>query len=316
MPKSGERRAAIVAGIIVPDHVAPVLERRYRDFVSTLEPSERLNGEPKGNRLCYKHRKAFAEMLGRFAMSVALTPFTLDLTDLTPEQAAPNAKIAESIREWIPQMKHDAPKDGLEHLARQVENLSVNQAHRLYCLANCFREAISAAVAFFSTGENEPSWESLSFEVDRTHPKPGNREEQAFTKIIGGWLWAWTETWPIPLIREIHTPDLLVMRKYAHGDVGLNVRQLLHGNVHWHDSATNWGIQVADMAASIIGEAIRRPTAYEAVRPNVKLMRACPYESFRGPGLIVGDKRNTEVLAWYRPLVEAVRAEHHRFYGH
>jgi hypothetical protein len=311
---AGPRRAGVVAGLIVPDHVLAELEKKYRDFASTLEPSERVKGEPKGFRFCYRHKKQFAELLGRFIYRVALAPFTFDLSSLEGDHANPNARSAEAIREWIPKMEHEEPRKRLELLAKQFERLSVNQAHRLYSLANGFREAIWAAVSFFATGPNEASWEKLYFEVDRVHTKPNNREEQVFSGLIGAWLYAWSEVMPLQLIAEVHKPNLLLFKKYGkNGHLDLN--PMLVGNIQFVNSADRWGVQVADISAAIIGDAVRNPTKYESVVPYVKLMRACPYITPRGPGLLVADKNDAEVLKWYEPLSKAVALDRKRFYS-
>src|SRR3954454_11757882 len=81
LPRSrNEHRVGIVAALAVPDHVMPELERKYRDFASTLEANERVNGEPKGSRLCYKHRKTFGETVGRFIYRIIFSPVTFDLS--------------------------------------------------------------------------------------------------------------------------------------------------------------------------------------------------------------------------------------------
>jgi len=311
---AGPRRAGVVAGLVVPDHVAPELERKYRDFASTLEPKERVKGEPKGSRLCYRHRKQFAELLGRFIYRIALAPFTFDLSSLEGDHANPNARSAEAIREWIPKMEHEESRKRLELLARQFEHLSVNQAHRLYSLANGFREAIWAAVQFFATGPNEASWEKLHFEVDRVHTQPNNREEQVFSGLIGAWLYAWSEVIPLQMIAEIHTPNLLLFKKYGKGG-HIDLNPMLVGNIQFVNSADSWGVQLADISAAIIGDAVRNPTRYQSVLPYVKLMRACPYITARGPGLLVADKSDAEVLKWYEPLSKAVAADRKRFYS-
>jgi len=310
----GPRRAGIVAALVIPDHVAPELERKYRDFSSTLEANERVKGEPKGSRLCYRHKKQFAELLGRFIYRIALAPFTFDLSSLEGDHATPNARSAEAIREWIPKMEHEEPKKRLELLARQFERLSANQAHRLYSLANGFREAIWAAVSFFATGPNESSRDKLHFKVDRVHTQPNNREEQVFSGLIGAWLYAWSEIIPLQLVAEIHTPDLLIFKKYGK-DGHLNLNPMLVGNIQFVDSADSWGVQIADISAAIIGDAVRHPAQYRSVMPFVKLMRACPYATSRGPGLLVADKTDAEVLKWYEPLRKALAVDRKRFYS-
>jgi hypothetical protein len=60
-------------------------------------------------------------------------------------------------------------------LARQYRNLSLNQALRIYSLANCIRVALDHAILFLSSRGHEKAWEAVRFEIDRVqvHPNKG-----------------------------------------------------------------------------------------------------------------------------------------------
>lgn len=276
LPRSDEHRYGVIAALAVPDPVAPELEKRYRDFASTLEANERVNGEPKGARFCYEHRKKFGDMLGRFIYRIVFTPLTFDLSSLTGDRAEPKNKMVQALLDWVPKMKHEAPRERIALMAKQMANLSTPQIHRLYSLAAAFREVLAASITFLASGENESSWEHLRFEVDRVQKQANGREEQLFSGLIGAWLYAWSEKLPVQMITEVHTDDLLIFKKYG-DEGGLNLAPMLIDNIHWKNSADSWGIQVADIAATIVADAVREPTSYRAVKPFIKLMRACPF---------------------------------------
>lgn len=305
-----QHRAAVVACLAVPDDVAPELERRYRDFASTLERDERVNGEPKGARLCERHKKMFGDLLRRFSHRISLTPVTIDLSVLSGTAYASIAGgMAETLREWVPKMKHDGPREHLSLLARQSENLSADQALRIFALAICFREALHHAVLFLSHGEFEKSWEDLRFIMDRVHTKPNSREEQVFSIMVLGWLTAWSDTEPVTTIKEIHTSTHPIIRKYATGD-GLELGSMLRDQVEWRDSASEWGLQVVDMAAAIVGDAVKNPSVPSAVRAFARVMRASFYSHRRGPGLFTPNPSAEETYVdKYRPLADAMRVD-------
>jgi hypothetical protein len=314
VPRDGAtHRAAVIVSIAVPDHVIPILRRRFLDFASTLEKNERENGEPKGARLCITHQLAFGDMLRRLRTSIILTPVTLDLSILSgSEYASLGSGMADAIRDWIPRMLHDGPKDRLDLLARQASNLSDNQTLRAFALAYCFKKTLDHAVMFLSHGEFERSWNDLHFVVDRVHTQPASREEQVFSILVLSWLAAWSESDPIALIREIHTPGHTLVRKYS-GEGGLDLGLILRDRIEWHDSRSNWGLQVADMAAAIIGKAVQNPASGAAAKPFVKVMRASCLTPARALNVFSPDLNTaTDYVEKYQPLVDAMIADRDR----
>jgi hypothetical protein len=310
---AAQHRASSIVCLAVPDHVASELERRYHDFASTLEQDERVNGEPKGSRLCDRHRKAFGDLLRRFAGQISLTPVTIDLSVLSGTAYASIAQgMADTLLEWVPIMKHDTPRENLKLLARQSKNLSQNQALRIFALAICFQEALQQAILYLSCGQFEQSWENLRFVVDRVHTKAESREEQVFSLMVLGWLAAWSETRPLMTIEEIHTPNHLIERKYGEDD-GLELGRMLRDRIEWRDSASEWGLQIADMAAAIVGEAARNPTVPSATRAFARVMRSSFYVHTRGPGLFTPNPfAGEKYLDKYQPLADAMRDDQQR----
>ncbi|HEX7679261.1 MAG TPA: DUF3800 domain-containing protein [Thermoanaerobaculia bacterium] len=300
-----DHRAGVVVGLAIPDHIAPLLERKFRDFASTLEQDERVNGEPKGSPLCYRHRKAFAELMRRFEGRIALMPATLLLSDLVADHAAPAGKMANALREIAPGMAAASLTERLQLAASQVGNLSDSQTLRLYTLANALREVLAASIQFLVFGEDDASWEHVSFEIDSPTRQPNSREHQIFETIVGGWLYAWSEKFPLQL-SPLHTPQLTVIRKYADHQ-GFNLNKLLAGNIKWRNSADSWGIQIADMAAATIGKALAHSDDQREVRIYEKLMRVSFHPYSRGPGLIVLNVDNPMIEERYGPLAAAVR---------
>ncbi|HEY0159235.1 MAG TPA: DUF3800 domain-containing protein [Thermoanaerobaculia bacterium] len=306
-------RVGVVVGVAIADHVRSELERRFRDFTSTLERHERVNGEPKGARLCAEHQKAFGNLLRRFRHGIMVTPVTLDLSMLvgTP-YASPGAGMAAAVRDWIPRMKHEPPKQRMEELARQMENLSDNQALRAFALAYCFRQILEYAMTLMAHGEFAASWEDLEFVVDRVHKQANSREEQVFTIAVMSWLSAWIEIRPIGLIQEIHTASHPIVRKYVLPE-GLELGSLMRDRIRWENSAASWGLQVADMAAAIIGAAVQDPTNTAAARAFVGVMRASHLSPSHALNVFSPDPDVDESsLDKYQPLGDALATDQRR----
>lgn len=185
-------------------------------------------------------------------------------------------------------------------------NLSSSQILRLYALANAFGEVIASSISYLAFDENEAAWNELAFVIDRVHQRANSREEQVFETILAGWLAGWSDLSSFGLrLSSRHTSDLTVMRKYCSVE-GFDLYGLLRGNMHWQTSSETWGLQVADMAAAIIGHAVSRSSDPREVRVYEKLMRASFYPFFRGPGVIALDEENPVIKRQYGPLTAAV----------
>jgi Protein of unknown function (DUF3800) len=308
-----QRRAAVVVGVAVPDHVYPELRKRYLDFASTLEPDERVNGEPKGSRLCYKHRMAFGDVIRRMQGDIAITPVTLDLAALGPNNTNFAELTAKKSVAWLDKMETPQAREDLLLLGRQLRNLSDEQALRLYCLAHCMWKSLHHTLMFLSFGEYEQSWHDIHFIVDRVQTKPNAREEVVFNQILKGWFMAWGRTNPLWLLDEIHTKNHVVVQKYVIGPKALNAGPLLDNRVHWLDSRDDVGLQIADMAAAVITGALRDVWSPRTLTPFAKVMRGSFYGYKCGPGLFTlsGDDGEAVVNAYW-PLCEAMRIDQSR----
>ncbi len=272
-------------GVAVSDLIYDELRNEFKNFVARLTPPECLQGEPKGSLLSYEHRVEFCNILARYD-GVSLTPVTLDLSSLSRQgEVVITERMYEMLCEWAGKMLYPGGRDGLLLIARQYRNLSVNQALRIYSLANCIREALEHAIIFFSNRGHEKSWDNVVFEVDRVQVRPNSREEKVFSLMVLGWLTGWSRTRPIILIKEIHTRDHPFVKNYDRPE-GIDFGKLVRGRIRWVDSRDSWGVQIADIAATIVSQA-----AYALddrgglVSLYGALMRSSYYGPWRGPGL-------------------------------
>jgi hypothetical protein len=163
-----------------------------------------------------------------------------------------------------------------------------------------------------SYGEFEDSWKDLHFVVDRIHTRMGSREEQVFSILVLSWLSAWSESEPIALIREIHSPSHTIVRKYR-GQQGLDLGLILRDRLEWKDSKSSWGLQIADMAAAIIGKAVQDPASPTVMKPFINVMRATCSAPANALNVFTPDLEGpVDYLDKYQPLVDAMLADQRR----
>jgi hypothetical protein len=164
-------------------------------------------------------------------------------------------------------------------------NLSVEQVLRIETWSRCLYEAIYHAILFLSHGRYANAWESVRIEIDPVHPRRGNRKERVINIMLFAWMMAWAVRQPFTTIDGVHTPDLPVVRNFMCDD-GVVLSELIRPNLHWPSSSESEGLQLADIAATIVHRAVMSPLDDTAVHLFGRLMRSSPFGHARGPGLI------------------------------
>ena len=239
---------------VLPESALDDVFRRFQDFTATLSPIECHKGEPKGARLTDANRLAFCELAAN-CKDLMLAVTMLDITPLAKMDATTlRASIIQRLNGVASQCRYETMRNEVTLLAKQVGNLSVPQTLRLAATARCVMRAINHAVVRFAADGYRPCWNTMSFELDSVQTRPGNREQQVFEMLLPAWITAWSIKDPITTVEELHTPDHPFIRHYGHPD-GINLGDILRGNVHWKESSANPGIQIADMAAAVVSRA-------------------------------------------------------------
>ena len=198
---------------------------------------------------------AFCEMLTGYD-GIFLTPVTLDLSSLSRRG---EKQMTEGMYQVLcasaEAMLYPEGRESMLLMARQYRNLSINQALRIYSLANCIRVALEHAILFLGSRGHEKAWEDVRFEIDRVQVRPNSREEKVFSGMILGWLAGWSHSRPFTTIRGIHTPDHPFVRKYTTSSGGIDAGKLVGDRVNWVNSSESWGVQMADIGATIVYQA-------------------------------------------------------------
>jgi hypothetical protein len=267
LPPAREHRVGIVSGIVIPEtHEAEVF-RRFDGFVGTLPASAFKNGEPKGRLLDDAGCKALAEMLINLP-GILVCPTMLDLTSLVGGPQIDGARLSRKLMAVQAACEHKSFRDELIEFANDASRLSQQQTLRLMAWAKGISRTIQDSIIFHSSGEYEPSWNSLRFEIDPVEEAPGSREERVLEKMLPGWVSGWSRREPFMLIEEIHTANHPFVKNWDR-DTGLDIGKMFRNNVHYVTSAESKGIQLTDMIATLVRRAamgVRGLYRFDALR--------------------------------------------------
>lgn len=307
IPYKNKHKVGVVSGVVISESIEEELYKKFNNFISELDSSEFENREPKGSLLTNKSRVKFCELLNNFE-GILLTPVTLDLSSLfNVGYTNFNKHMAEMLNFNAQIMKYETMKNELLLLSRQAGNLSSVQAIRIYSIANCFREAIHHALIFLSEGDYEVCWNALKYIIDQYQVSKNSREEQIFSKLILAWLAGWSRGHPFLQIKEIHTQDHIIMKKYHFGDA-FNIGALLKDKIYWEASSNVKGLQIADIAANIVYRASTELNdKNDSLSIFSSLMRSSPYGYVRGPGIFTPISLVDISKEKFFPLMQAMK---------
>jgi hypothetical protein len=253
-PDPQEHAVGIVIGVVVPETRQAVIWQRFQALLGTLPPSAFKKGEPKGNSLDADGRRAFAALISE-SEGILVCPILLDLTSIAGRAEALRNAVAAKLEEWAALCLHETMRQEVLLLRRQVGNLSPEVTFRLAAWAQCIMRCIDNSIVGHSGPEFHGCWGSLRFEIDAVCRTGGNREEQVFPKLLPSWVTAWSVKRPFTLIEELHTESHPFVRNWD-TDRGVDLGKMLRGNVHFCASEQSIGIQLADMAASLVRKAV------------------------------------------------------------
>jgi hypothetical protein len=272
VPTGLDHAVGIAVGIVIPDETKAAIMRRYDDFVRGLSPGSFHQNEPKGNLLDTDGRRDFAEFISA-SDGLLVSPIMLDLTALSGKSGADlQASVIRRLEALSRQSRHPTFKEQVNLLARQIKNLSLEQLLRLGTWARCVRRAINDSVIAHREACFRNSWETIRFEIDPVQRSAASREEQIFNTMLLAWVCAWSQNEPLTTIEEFHDGTHPLMRNFATTD-GIDLGKMVKGNLHYPQSRASKGLQIADLAASLVAAA-SRGIANAADLKNYGLMMA------------------------------------------
>lgn len=272
VPTDGRQHAVgIVLGVVIPDETQPDVFRRFSRFTRSLPAGAFSGGEPKGRLLDAASRRDFAELIA-VDKSILVCPIMLDLTLLgRRSEVDVRSSVVCRLNEWASVCKHQSMREELELLARQFRNLSTEQALRLATWARCILRCIQHSVISHCGEEYHASWSRPHFEIDLVQIRKGSREERVFETMLLAWLAGWSVNTPLITLEEIHTSEHPFIQLYGLHE-GIDVAKLVRGNVRFVSSRDSLGVQIADMGATIVSEAVRGLTIAEDLENYGRMM--------------------------------------------
>ena len=177
LPPQPFHKAAVCAGLIVPDPVFSRLEANYSAWRDTLADREKEKGEPKGRLLDPASRLRFFQYVGGVPYIVTV-PTIVDLEfqrqvskpdDLSAYLKHGALRAAAQIRDPIARKKQ-------EKAAGQMGRLRPSQLYRLRAMADCIEYALRDALDWYSSSVWADCWQHISITVDQPDPDPRHPE--------------------------------------------------------------------------------------------------------------------------------------------
>lgn len=304
-----DHRAAVVVGVVVPEVSEAALFAEFGKFSDSLGNEERKDGEPKGSRLTRASRRRFCDMLAG-VRGPFIIPTTADLSELAGHGEGFPARLSKSLQASAAKCIHQTLRDEITLLSNQVFNLSPTLLLKLLLYAECIQECIHHAVWLRSEPPYRDCWSTVEILIDQVHKSPNSREKQVFDFMLLSWLTAWSKKRPLILIDEIHTADHPFVQNFDTG-TGIDMRRLVGNGMKWVDSASEPGIQIADIAANMVYGAVHDLKNHDNRQPDfLSLMRCCPLSTQDGPGLVtLLPSEKPSGASKYRGLVLALEAK-------
>ncbi len=246
---------------------------------------------------------------------IIVTPVTLDLSHLAQyDHGAFMEQMTGRFSEISALARHQRLRDELDLLSRRVVNLSYAQFLRLYSIAHCIRDSLQNTIIFVPCNGDDDPWQAVRVEIDRVQVRKDAREELIMANMLLGWLTGWSRSDPFVLVDEIHTTSHPFVGRYDTPN-GIDLGKIFRGNVHWVDSRESWGVQIADIAATIVYQAVKDlDDRHGAVTTCAGLMQMSRYRSGHSLGLFTptGKKMPLAVQQKYLTLVGMLEGSRHR----
>jgi hypothetical protein len=304
-----EHAVGIVVGVVVPENGEADLFQRFHQFTDKLPRSAFKDNEPKGSLLDDKGRRSFAVLVSE-SDGCMVCPTILDLTSMAGRAVEIRNKIVTKLNAWATQCKYETMRREVDLLGRQVGNLSPVAAFRLAAWAQCIKRCIADSIIAHSGREFHDCWTDVTFEIDAVQPKAASREQQVFTNMLPAWVTAWCQRDPFTLIEEIHTEDHPFVRRWD-TERGIDLGKMFRGNVRFSSSHISLGLQIADMASSVVRRAVAGLVSAYDLSTYGLMLKGTLRSSTHAHGLFsFAELNETDIARRFQGLVEAV--EHAR----
>jgi hypothetical protein len=305
LDNDGVRRVGIVAGITIPESAEAEVFAQFDAFVATLFSSAFKKGEPKGNLLSFEERTRFAQMIADND-KVVVTPAMLDIASINRAKKDVRGDIVRRMRNLAEQCIHETLREETQLLANRFGNLSDNQALRLGSVAYCIKRAFEQTIILLGGKEYFDCWNQMRFVIDRVQVRQGSREELVFKWTMLGWLEGWSRKNPTMTIKEIHTEEHPLIKKFSTDDDRCDLAKIYRDNLRYQCSSESKGIQIADMTASIISHAVNGIVTPDNLTNYGLLLKNNIWSAAHSHGLFCLTDPSEIDHSYYHGLTEAI----------
>jgi hypothetical protein len=284
---------AIVTGVAVPATDQP---RLFAEF-GRLKVSEigcaSASEEVKGHRLTTNQRRLICRLLDQFPR-VLVRPVIVDLHDFYGAQMQVlRDELGRSFEEVAFELPPGEARREVGLLRSLHLRMSNSQLARLFAWANCIDRTLRDAAMELVPEHERTSWSGLELLVDGPTANLATPEGRFFIPMLQNWLVTWSYENRFPALEVAGKQHPLL--EHFHHAMGLNIRTLVERGLHFVDSATEPGIQLADIAATIVGSASRlKDTDPDGLKTYGWLMKRSSERNRFGIGLLTAQRAQAD----------------------
>lgn len=242
----------------IPETAADEVFHAFGNLAKGLPSTEKHNGEVKGRLLSGPPRQLFADLLDAFPdVMVHTTVLDFDLSDRDVVETCRH-QMKEMIQAQVGNYTFPKMREEVDTLGRQVGNLGRGQLAHLFCLTQEIVGATNCSIVRFIAQRHAPCFRKFRYEIDAV----GTRQDIVLRKLIVLWLPAWSIRDPITLIDGVHMPGHPLIDDYSPADGVIDAKRMIGKNIHFVDSKHSVGVQMADIVANSMLQAVRDPADY------------------------------------------------------
>ncbi|MBN2563018.1 MAG: DUF3800 domain-containing protein [Phycisphaerae bacterium] len=244
---------AVFASVVIPETAANEVFHAFGNLSKGLSAAEKDNGEVKGRLMSRASRQLFADFLYAFP-DVMVHTTVLDF-DSSDDDVLENCRhqMREIIRAQAGNYIFPKMREEVDALGKQVGNLGRGQLAHLFCLAQEIVGATNCSIVNYNAKRHAPCFREFRYEVDAV----ATRQDIVLRKLMTLWLPAWSISDPVTLIQGIHVPGHPLIDNYSVADGMIDAKKMIVDNIHFVDSKRSAGVQMADIVANSMLQAVR-----------------------------------------------------------
>jgi len=260
---------SVVAAFAVPDQAVPNMELALMAAKTSIGCD--INSEIKLKHF-HRNEKAYFRFLHNIALLDGLIFATASDSSLNAPAAVLLHKDTQvkKVREHIAKMRYEEARQNIETISSKLGRLSLQLYTQLYCQVELIQDVVDYSINYFA--QRYPKTLSVfKWRIDRSGPPP-SAYEYAFEQMAPLLLQTISLTRPLC---KFKSPDFdyshleqfeMMMPAFLKDDYnielttdrGLDLQQVIRGDMEFVDSSKSVGVQVVDLIVSGLRRCLQR----------------------------------------------------------